>query len=124
MNDVIIFTGYLPHEKLKYLYSIVDVIVLPSVWQDPCPLVVLEAMASGTFLISSAVGGIPEVMESGKNGVMVEPADAGALALAVCNALNEPETMRRMERMARKQIVGGYTWERLVAELKMPLSNL
>ena len=44
VNDAIIFTGYLPHEKLKYLYSMVDMIVLPSIWQDPCPLVVLESI--------------------------------------------------------------------------------
>ncbi len=123
VNDAIVFTGYLPHEKLKYLYSIVDVIVLPSVWQDPCPLVVLEAMASATCLVSSAVGGIPEVIENGKNGVMVDPANAGALARAVCNALSEPETMLRMGGDARQKIIAGYTWDRLVQEIEERLVN-
>ncbi|WP_432741260.1 glycosyltransferase family 4 protein [Methylobacter sp. G7] len=118
VNDAIVFTGYLPHENLKYLYSMADMIVLPSVWQDPCPLVVLEAMASGSCLVASAVGGIPEVVESGINGVLVKPADADALALAVCSTLSEPELMRRMESMARQQIVANYTWERLVGELE------
>jgi spore coat protein SA len=117
VNDAIIFTGYLPHEKLKYLYSIVNMIVLPSVWQDPCPLVVLEAMASETCLVSSAVGGIPEVMENGKTGVLVAPDNAKELARAISSVLNDPEKMRFMEINARQKIIANYTWERLVGEL-------
>lgn len=117
VNDAIIFTGYLPHEKLKYLYSIVDVIVLPSVWQDPCPLVVLEAMASETCLVSSSVGGIPEVMENGKTGVLVEPDNAKELACAISSVLSAPEKMHLMEVNARQKVVASYTWERLVGEL-------
>jgi spore coat protein SA len=117
VNDAIVFTGYLPHEKLKYLYTIVDIIVLPSVWQDPCPLVVLESMASGTCLVSSAVGGVPEVMENGKTGVLVEPNNTEELARAICSVLTDPEAMRRMEANAREKIVANYTWERLVGEL-------
>lgn len=118
VNDAIVFTGYLPHEKLKYLYSAVDMIVLPSVWQDPCPLVVLEAMASGSCLVSSAVGGIPEVLETGKNGVLVKPDDAQALALAVCTVLNNEASKARMEIAAREKIVANYHWQRLVGELE------
>ena len=118
VNDAIVFTGYLPHEKLKFLYSAVDIIVLPSVWQDPCPLVVLEAMASGSCLVSSAVGGIPEVLESDKNGVLVSPNDADLLATAVCNVLKDDSAKARMEVVAREKIVARYTWQRLVSELE------
>ena len=124
IKDAIVFTGYLTHEKLKYLYSMVDIIVLPSLWQDPCPLVVLEAMAAGTCLVCSNVGGIPEVVESGKNGVLVDPSDAAALTRAVCCALSEPETMRQMENTARQQIIASYTWERVVDELEIIFGSL
>lgn len=124
VSDAIVFTGYLPHEKLKYLYSAVDIIVLPSVWQDPCPLVVLEAMASGSCLVSSAVGGIPEVMEQGETGILVKPGSVGELVEAVCHALREPEAMHRMEETARKKIVSGYGWARLVGEIERLLAGL
>ncbi len=117
VNHAIIFTGYLPHEKLKYLYSIVDMIVLPSVWQDPCPLVVLEAMASGTCLVSSAVGGVPEVMLNGQTGVLVESDNVEILAEAICNTLGDAESIDEMEINAREKIIRGYTWSRLVGEL-------
>jgi spore coat protein SA len=114
----IIFTGYIPHEKLKYLYSAVDVVVLPSIWQDPCPLVVLEAMASGTCLVSSAVGGVPEVVENKINGILVKESDVDALVSAVCNVLLHDEHKVQMEYLARQKILAGYAWERLVGELE------
>jgi spore coat protein SA len=124
INNAIVFTGYLPHEKLKYLYSIVDLIVLPSVWQDPCPLVVLEAMSSGTCLVSTAVGGVPEVMRSGQTGVLVEPDNADILAEAICNTLGDAEGRCEMEINAREKIIKGYTWNRLVGELNSILGSL
>ncbi|HEY8159666.1 MAG TPA: glycosyltransferase family 4 protein [Methylobacter sp.] len=124
VSDAVIFTGFLPHEKLKYLYSAAYIVVFPSVWPEPFGLVMLEAMASGSCLVASAVGGIPEVVENGINGVLVKPADAGALAHAVCNALSEPELMRRMETAARQKIVANHTWERLVGELETLFGSL
>lgn len=118
ISQHIIFTGYIPHEKLKYLYSAVDMVVLPSIWQDPCPLVVLEAMASGSCLVSSDVGGIPEVVENGINGVLVRKADVDALAQAVLGVLQNANNKHQMELEARNKIVAGYMWERLVAELE------
>jgi spore coat protein SA len=124
VGNAIIFTGYLPHEKLKYLYSAVDVVVFPSIWPEPFGLVMLEAMAAGTCLVCSDVGGIPEVVESGFNGLLVESANEAALACAVCNALTAPEAMQRMENAARQKIVSGFTWERLIGEMESVFERL
>ena len=121
VSQYIIFTGFIPHEKLKYLYSAVNIVVLPSIWQDPCPLVVLEAMASGTCLVSSAVGGVPEVVESGKNGVLVEADNVAALVKAICNILASSPSMAKMELAARDKIISGYKWCRLVEEIEVQL---
>ncbi len=117
ISGAIVFTGYLPHEKLKYLYSAVDIIVVPSVWQDPCPLVVLEAMASGTCLVSSAVGGIPELVENRKNGILVDPNNALQLAEAVSSVLSDDVIKKQLEVAARRKIAANYAWERLISEL-------
>lgn len=119
VSDAIMFTGFMPHEKLKYLYSAVDIVVLPSVWQDPCPLVVLEAMASGTCLISTAVGGVPEVLKDGVNGLLVKPGNAVEIAQAVGEILNNPIKKAEIERIAREQITTDYAWNRLVKELNL-----
>jgi spore coat protein SA len=118
ISQHIIFTGYIPHDKLKYLYSAADVVVLPSVWQDPCPLVVLEAMASGTCLVSSSVGGVPEVVENGINGVLVKAADISALTHATIQLLSSAHIKAQMELNARKKIISGYTWQRLLNDIE------
>lgn len=120
----IVFTGFLPHEKLKYLYSAVDVVCVPSVWQDPCPLVVLEAMGSGTCLVASRVGGVPEMATDGVTAVLVPPADANALSDAVCAVLGDPLRKGQLEAAARADVTQRFGWERLVGELEAELGAL
>jgi spore coat protein SA len=120
----IVFTGYLAHEKLKYLYSAVDVVCVPSVWQDPCPLVVLEAMGSGTCLVASRVGGVPEMATDGVTAVLVPPAVAEALSDAVCSVLTDPVRKARLESAARADVTQRFGWERLVGELEAELGAL
>lgn len=121
VSHEIVFTGFIPHEKLRYIYSAVDIVVLPSVWQDPCPLVVLEAMASGTCLISSAVGGVPEIVKNGTNGLLVNAGDSEQLAKLAVEILSNSLSKTQMEHAARQQILAGYTWERLAKEIELAL---
>jgi spore coat protein SA len=124
VSEYIVFTGYLAHEKLKYLYSFADMLVFPSTWQEPFGLVMLESMSAGTCSVCSAVGGIPEVLETNVNGVLVQPDDANELARTICKTLRDPKSMRRMEDNARHKIVANYTWERLVGELEIVFGSL
>ncbi len=121
VSHAIVFTGFIPHEKLRYIYSAVDIVVLPSVWQDPCPLVVLEAMASGTCLISSAVGGVPEIVKNGINGLLVNAGDSEQLVKLAVEILSNSLSKTQMEHAARQQILAGYTWERLAKEVELAL---
>jgi spore coat protein SA len=118
VSHAIVFTGYMPHEKLRYVYSAADIVVLPSIWQDPCPLVVLEAMASGTCLLSSAVGGVTEIIKNGVNGLLVNAGDSEQLAKMAVEILSNSLSKTQMEHAARQLILTGYTWERLVKEIE------
>ncbi|MBX9676946.1 MAG: glycosyltransferase family 4 protein [Methylotenera sp.] len=121
VSTAIIFTGFMPHDKLRYVYSAADMVVLPSVWQDPCPLVVLEAMASGTCLLSTAVGGVPEIIKNGVNGLLVNANDAEKTAKVVVEILANSLLKTQMEHAARQQILAGYTWERLTQQIEINL---
>lgn len=120
----IVFTGYIPHAQLKHLYAAANIVVLPSVWQDPCPLVVLETMASGTCIIASRVGGVPEVVEHGVNGVLVMPNQVDELAQALSTLLAEPQRASQMAQAARQKMLRGYAWEHLVHKLEHLLLTL
>jgi glycosyltransferase involved in cell wall biosynthesis len=87
VEDRIIFTGYRPDARALVAES--DVFVLPS-WIEGCPLVVLEAMAAGTPVIATGVGGLPELVEHEETGLLVPVRDPQALAAAIERVLVEP----------------------------------
>jgi len=124
VKDAIVFTGYLPHADLRYLYSAADIVAFPSIWQEPFGLVMLEAMASGTCLIASEVGGVPEVVTHGVNGLLVPPNDPKALADAIDFALTHNEERAAMEHQARLDVEDRFNWEHLTKQLKKILGEL
>ena len=72
VKDNIIFTGYYPDKKLPKLYQAADVFAF-STFYEHHPFAVLEALATGLPVVTTTVGGIPETIESGKNGFLVKP---------------------------------------------------
>lgn len=72
LKDKVLFTGFVPHEKLGDILSLCDVGIIPSIWDDPAPLTVFEALAKGLPVIATRVGGIPEVIKDQENGLLVE----------------------------------------------------
>jgi glycosyltransferase involved in cell wall biosynthesis len=68
------------------------------------PMALLEAMAAGLPVVATRVGGIPEMVEDGVTGLLVEPGDAGALAQALAQALADPEWSRRAGDSGRRRV--------------------
>jgi len=97
------------HEVVTQLYSHAAVFCCPSVY-EPFGLINLEAMACETPVVASAVGGIVEVVEDGKTGVLVPPARPDALAQALTRVLDNPELGRRMGRAGRTRVEARFSW--------------
>jgi glycosyltransferase involved in cell wall biosynthesis len=76
-----------------------DVLVVPSRY-DPCPVVVIEALTCGTPVVACAVGGIPELMRDGQEGLLVPPT-AEALASALAQVADDPSRLDAMCTAAR-----------------------
>ena len=70
--------------------------VVPSVWGEPCPTTALEAAASGTPLVASRIGGLPEIVADGETGVLVTPGDADELSAALQRLLGDGDLRREM----------------------------
>jgi glycosyltransferase involved in cell wall biosynthesis len=79
-------------------------VVVPSVWADPCPTVALEAMAWGTPVVGSALGGLTDIVDNGVTGLLVPPGDAGALAGAITRLVAEPALREEMGRRSRNRV--------------------
>ena len=96
-NRKIIFTGYVHNSNLYKYHEISSVAVVPSVWDEPAGLVVLEAMASGKPLIVTRSGGIPEYTNN-KAAIIIENNEniVENLASSITYLKNNPSTMREM----------------------------
>jgi len=89
LDDVVLFAGALPYERMPEVYARADVLAVPSVVgpdgdRDGLPNVVTEAMACGVPVVASRLSGIPEAVEDGRTGLLVAPGDDEAL----CEALH------------------------------------
>ena len=60
LKDKVKFTGFIPYEDIYKIYSISDIAVLPSIWDDPAPLTIIESLSCGLPVITTNSGGIPE----------------------------------------------------------------
>lgn len=118
------FTGFIPHDRLRFMYSQADAVVVPSTWQEPFGLVGLEAMASETCVIATRVGGIPELITDAQTGLLVAPDDARALAAAMTRVMQDAELRRRIGRAARQDVVRRFAYPRLSTEIAMRFGAL
>lgn len=124
IKDNIIFTGFIHQNLLKYLYCLVDAVVVPSVWQDPCPLVVLEGMAAQTCVVAASVGGIPELVKHQKNGLLVQANDVHSLLQTMETVMTETHLCDQLKRQARETICADYTWPRLIRQFETLLNAI
>jgi starch synthase len=105
----------LPRPEVIQLLTHAAVFVCPSVY-EPLGIVNLEAMACGTPVVASRVGGIPEVVEDGVTGLLVPVDEEHAvfetgLARALDRVLGDPEAARRMGEAGRERAVGEFGWD-------------
>jgi len=109
VSDRVLFAGWLPDEVIQHLYRMADVAVVPSLY-EPFGIVALEAMAAGTPLVVSDVGGLGEIVTDGETGLKVPPGRPRALAEAIGMLLSHRRAARRMAAAARQRVAERYTW--------------
>jgi glycosyltransferase involved in cell wall biosynthesis len=88
------------------------VATLPALWWENCPMAVLEAAAHGVPVVATRMGGIPELVEDGRTGRLVEPGDAPALAEALGSLLTDPARARALGAAGRARVARRHAPER------------
>jgi starch synthase len=109
-SGVIWIPEMLPKREVVQLLSHAAVFACPSLY-EPLGIVNLEAMACGTAVVGSAVGGIPEVVSDGETGLLVPPGDPGALAGALSALIADPARAAALGRAGRERAVAEFGWQ-------------
>ncbi len=113
------FLGSVSRDVVLRLFRAADATVLSSSWEN-LPHTVLEALAVGSPVIATAVGGVPEVVRDGENGLLVPPNDADALSASIRRLLEDDELRRRLADAAPGS-VAGYTEEAVFSRIEAEL---
>ena len=115
LEDRVLFLGH--REDVARLLGEADVFVLPS-RSEAFPNGAIEAMAAGLPVVASAVGGLLDLIEPGRTGMLVPPEDADALAATLRELLSRPSLARELGDAAQTQVRQRYSFERMVGSFE------
>lgn len=102
------YEGWVNDEQKHKLLSICDVLILPS-YNEGLPISILEAMSYGLAIITSNVGGIPEVVKDDENGYLIAPGDTAQLKLYLEALIKDPSTIQRMGNDSKHKVKNYFT---------------
>jgi glycogen(starch) synthase len=108
------FAGWVMPDRVPSLINTATMVLMPSRWPEPFGLVALQAAQMGRPTIASAIGGLPEVVENGATGLLVELDDEYALADAIRYLLSDPAAARRLGENARRRAREKFDFSALV----------
>ena len=113
LNDVVDFVGFVPHDNMYSFISDHHFMVMPSVSEsESFGVAVLEAGACGRAVLTSRVGGVPEVLVDGQTGRLLPPGDKAKLAETIIQFAQNPDMLRDMGVAGRKFVEDNYTWDK------------
>ena len=116
------FLGAVSRESVLRLFRAADASVVSSAWEN-LPHTVVEALRVGSPVIATAVGGIPEVVRDGENGLLVPPGDPDALAEAIRRFFADDDLRRQLAEAAPGS-VAAYTEESVFARIEEELARV
>ncbi|MCO6431524.1 MAG: glycosyltransferase [Deltaproteobacteria bacterium] len=117
------FIGRRGSAELHHFYCASDVFV-STPWYEPFGIAPLEAMASGTPVIGSAVGGIKYTVKAGETGELVPPRNPLRLAVAISKLLQSPQLRKEYSIAALERVRTLFTWSRVVDDLALLYENV
>lgn len=114
--EAVTFAGPRPRQELPASYRDASICVVPSRF-EAFPYTALEAMACGRPVIAARVGGLGELIEDGRDGILVEPESPAALAQAIIGLLRDAPERRRLAEAARQRVLDAYAAGKVAARM-------
>ncbi|MGB9687265.1 glycosyltransferase family 4 protein [Thermogutta sp.] len=113
LDEIVTWTGFV--EDTREMFMAMDLFVLPSLFGEGMPMVLLEAMAAGLPVVASAVEGVPEIIRDGREGFLVQPGSPSSLASAIARFLEGAADWESMRRAAYERQRERFSLESMAA---------
>lgn len=118
LEDAVSFRGPVPRAEIVALYHEHDVLVFPSVWNEPFGITILEGMACGLPVVATGTGGSGEIVRDGENALVFAPGDAAECARQIERLMRDDALFERIRRAARESVERHFTLDRTIAQIE------
>lgn len=108
-------------EQMPAILDQFDVLIFPSIYEEPLARITQEAMASGLVVVGTTTGGTKEILRDGETGFTFAPGDAGGLADQVARLITDPDLCSRLSYAGRQTVLEKFTLDRMVTEIEVYL---
>ena len=119
----VVFTGQVPRDQLPAIYRAHDILLFPSIWDEPFSITLLEAMSSGLAVIGTNTGGSAEILEDNVNSLTFAKEDSEACAELIVRLTESPQLFERIRRNGRRTVEDGFRLEHMVDRIDRALSQ-
>jgi len=118
LNDYVTFHTPVSKYQMPAVFQEYDVLVFPSIYEEPLARVTQEAMASGLIVVGTTTGGTGEILRDGETGLTFAPEDADGLADQVCRLIADPDLCCHLSQASRQYVMENFTLDRMAQQIE------
>ena len=118
LNDFVKFHKPVSKYRMPAVLQQHDVLIFPSIYEEPLARVTQEAMASGLVVVGTTTGGTNEILKEGKTGLTFSPGDADGLAEQITRLIVDPELCSRLAQAGRQTVMENFTLDKMAKEIE------
>ena len=118
LENNIRFTGLISHENMPHIYNEHDILVFPSIWDEPFGITLLEAMASGLAIVGTATGGSAEILNDEINALVFPKENVQACANQILRLIEDPGLFNRLIENAHDSIKQKFSFANMMNKIE------
>lgn len=123
LQDYVTFHEPVSKEKMTAIFQQFDVLIFPSIYEEPLARITQEAMASGLVVVGTTTGGTKEILRDGETGLTFAPEDADGLTEHVTRLKLDPDLCSRLAQAGRQAVLENFTLDKMVNEIDVYLKD-
>lgn len=124
LRDYVTFHKPVSKGEMPALLQQFDVLIFPSIYEEPLARMTQEAMASGLVVVGTTTGGTKEILRDGETGFTFAPEDADGLAEQVAKLIIDPDLCSRLAKAGRQMVLENFTLDKMVKEIEVYLQEV